>query len=823
MRTIYEILCGIIFVLLNITLVSVVYYYNRHPIKKYGGKKLKPEELSKVIAKEIGNQPQFYTYQQKDTGKYSVYVLSHTDNLTYQEQELDYPVDFDGVPAKPMSESTFKLTYNEQGFQVPGIKQLFNCPKDYIWDKKLNKCIEKPICNYYNDKVIRLYDRYYSEIDNPSITPITILTGKNPHPRLYIRCSSLQQKPIIEGCYKENEKVDENFTDNYDSNSIIIKSPCKVYDICNNYPDGTNHAYRINNIFSQALKINQYYKCINFQSKKLNCQQGYECNELSIHNNDICKPIDDCRPNIDYYFTTNPHLFYHCLSNKRQKVCCGENGIIKLSDNSYRCKIDNQYVYYPDNNFAQESTINGFKYKLKFLKGLQKTKLSWVTFDNWFYEKFTDQFKDIPYPSLQKTPIQINNNDDDEKFTYQNTNSLRKFYENLNDIKLPSKFYYTLTEDKSEKWTLFNEKELIKSIDTIINLESKIIHLSASNLMTEITTTIKLTNYQISNNPNDFYDIKIIPKDYGLDDVDLWIIFNGNIYEYIYKTGKTILFAPSSQYYSFIGAIIDPPKKISDDNDNKIIGRAFREVEGIYYAYCIKRDNNNFIFNDTITICHTNLNDLSTNDENITYKLSIDLISLKQNNILPTQFRIDEFTWDKLYIGKYYYDEQSQKLIVWHDHLFVLKLQDFIIQKLDEKKGKEFIIDEYGQFIYNNYPTNIVDLTFKNISNENSLFKTNKKYLTALATTFSYYNYNYEKPVVHWSSYIPINPACFQITQQKIDSLDDSSPDKKLYQENSILKYLNIEYPKVKNSTKIQTLLNIILLNQLTLTLDDDN
>ncbi|XP_044576946.1 uncharacterized protein LOC123260079 [Cotesia glomerata] len=500
MRTIYEIICGIIFVLLNITLVTVVYYYNRHPIKKYRGKKLKPEELSKVIAKEIGNQPQFYTYQKKDTGKYSVYMLSHTDNLTYEEQELNHPVDFNGVPAKPMLESTFKLTYVEEGFKVPGIKQLFRCPKNYKWDIKLNKCIEKPICDYYNDSVKRLYDRYYSEIDNPSITQITILTGKNPHPRLYIRCSSLQQKPIIETCHKENEHVDKNafkdVTNNNNNNSII--KPCKVYDICKNYPQGTRHAYRINNIFSQALKTNQYYKCNGTVSEIFDCQEGYECNELSIHNNDICKPLDDCRPNIDYYFTTNPHSFYHCLSNKRQMVCCGENGIIKLSDNSYQCKIDDKYVYYSDNNVAQEATINGFTYKSELTKGLQKTKLSLVPFDDWFYDKFPQLFENIPYPSLPTTLIKINEND--KEFTYQNIDSIRKFYENLNDIKLPTKFHYTLTKDNTEKWTLIDEKELLNDI---IDFNSKIIHLSASNLMTEISSTIKSPPDSHHNNDDD--------------------------------------------------------------------------------------------------------------------------------------------------------------------------------------------------------------------------------------------------------------------------------------------------------------------------------
>ncbi|XP_057329423.1 uncharacterized protein LOC130670185 [Microplitis mediator] len=845
MRTAYEIISAIIFVLINVALVSVVFYFNQHPSKKYGNKKLSPGELAEAIARDINRQPEYYTYEKKANGKYRVFKInryskSHTsiNNLTatfnYKEEpESINPVDFDGNKSIPMIKKNFAIKHKSDGFELPGVEKRFKCPNNYNWDQKTSTCIEKPLCDKYDDSLLELVDRYYSEIDNPSITPVTELTGENRHPRLYIRCSSKDGKPIIESCTVENEKID--FTILNSNTHKKNETPCKVYDVCKYFPNDTRHHYTINYNYDDALKMNHYYKCQNGKSVKHKCPDNYEFNEKYFDNNNVCIPKNHCRSDTDYYFTTTPSSFSICSSNKKIDKSCEGVGIIKLTNNTYQCKID-KYVNHTE---FSDHKYNGFKYKSKSYIGYKKYQLHETVFDNWFSIKFKKIWEDIEENEIKENNNKIKKltlpltpiNDDDKLFKYKNEK--RTDYENLHDMIIPTKFYFST---KIDKWTLFDKSTLITDIHTYSMLdEFKIVRISASNLFDEVYCKINskqyLKNKESKSTSIDHFQVQLDPSKFHLQKTDeFWIIINAKIYHYKFISDKdnsknTTVLGPSRDYYSFIDKYILKPTKITPD---AIIASALREVDGIHYAYCIKYDNY-FIVNkpkkiNNKLICHTDLMNLQDNDKQLIKidQLQLGLSNLKLTHIIPSDFPENEFLWNELYVGKYYYDQDEKQLIIWHNHLFVLKLKDKISKVLNKEIEKKRLKIENGKFEYDNFPTNVIDIVYENVKKNNSSGDINKR-LTALTTTFSYYKMNYKKPVVHWLSYIPLHPNLLEPESPSDTTTDDSTSKGDATKDDTtkddITNHIDIIYPELDKSTIKETLKKIINLEQFTLNL----
>nr|AYH52234.1 putative per os infectivity factor PIF8 [Microplitis mediator] len=821
MRTAYEIISAIIFVLINAALVSVVFYFNQHPSKKYGNKKLSPEQLAEAIARDIKEQPEYYTYEKKANGKYSVfkinrYVRSEKSKnnpkatFTYKEEpEYDYPVDFDGNTSTPMIKENFAITHESDGFKIPGVKQPFKCPNNYNWDEEKSTCIEKPLCDKYDDSLLEILDRYYTEIDNPSITPVTELTGVNRHPRLYIKCSSKDKKPIIQSCTEENEKIDFSVL-----NSNSKENPCKVYDVCRYLPDETRHHYTINYNYDDALKMNHYYQCYKKVSVKHKCPDNYEFNEKYFDNNNVCIPKNHCRSDTDYYFTTTPNSYSICLSNKKIDKSCAGVGIIKLTNNTYQCKsIDyNNHTEYSPNIY------NGFKYNSKSNIGYKKFKLRETVFDNWFHDKFPKIWDNIKDKNLYLPSTPIEND-----IVFQYRNEKRMNYENSNDMLIPTKFYFSTEIDK---WTLFDESKLNFIIETYHMLDTfKPVRISVSNLFNEVNCKINSKKYLYNKKYNptsiDHFQVEIDPSRYHFDDTikEFWIIINAQIYHYIFNktqdnSKNTTVLGSSKNYYSFIEISLLQPTKIMP---NTIIASALKKVEGIHYAYCIKYDNYFTVnkspeINNKI-ICHKDLKNLIDKEQQpVTIsQLELDLNKLKlTDKILPIDFPDKEFIWEKLYVGKYYYDKDKKQLIIWHNHLFVLKLKDSISNVLDNEINEKRLEIENGEFKYNNFPTNVIDIVYNNkLTNSKD---SAPKHLTALTTTFSYYKINYKKPVVHWLSYIPVHPELLE--PEKPTDKNDNNTDK-----DNITNHIDIIYPKLDASTIKENIKKIINLEEFTLNL----
>ncbi|KAG6558319.1 putative viral envelope protein VP91 [Microplitis demolitor] len=817
MRTAYEIISAIIFVLINVVLVSVVFYFNQHPSKKYRNKKLNPEELADAIFQDIKTQPEYYTYEKKANGKYRVYKINRYEKsintskptFTYKEEpEYEYPVDFDGNKSIPMNKNTFTIRHRSDGFEIPGVEKQFKCPNNYYWNKETSKCIEKPLCDKYDDSFLEIVDRYYSEIDNPSITPATELTNKRRHQRLYIKCSSKYNKPIIQSCMEVNEKIDFTIL-----NSNSKKIPCKVYDVCQDFPEGTCHHYTINYNYDDALKVNHYYQCNNKVSVKHKCPHNYEFNEKYFDNNNVCIPKNHCRNDTDYYFTTSPNSYSICLSNKKIDKSCDGLGIIKLTNSTYQCKINKYLSYTEYSNYE----FNGFTYNAKSYIGYKKYPLRNMVFDNWFHERFPNIWKIIENKHIKLPSTPINN---DKLFKYNNMK--KNYYENSNDMLIPTKFYFST---QINKWTLFDESKLINDINVYKMLNKfKPVRISVSNLFDQVYCKLdseKYLNHMKSKSSKtgstDYFRVELERSKFNLTKVEeFWIIINANIYHYKFISDtdnniNTTKLGPSKDYYSFIETSILQPVKI---NPVEIIASALREVEGMHYAYCIKHDNY-FTVNKSSKIknkiiCHTDLMTLLEKDKDV---ITIDILKLNLNNlksinnILPSDFPENEFSWDKLYVGKYYYDENKKQLIIWHNHLFVLQLKDNISKVLKNEIDTKKLKIENGKFEYNNFPTNVIDIVYTNVKNNNLYYHTNK-HLTALTTTFSYYKINYEKPVVHWLSYIPLHPELFK----------SGEPSDKI-EKGDIIDHIDIIYPKLDESTKRENLKNIINLEPFTLNL----
>ncbi|KAG8362561.1 vp91 [Fopius arisanus] len=295
------------------------------------------EVLAKKILLAKPSAQSFCMGYDKVSGKYKNITMDRGKVKINNETK---PVDFSLI--RTSFAELGKIKWQSNGFKIVGFKNVtFYCPDGYEGEN----CNLKPLCQHTDDgKFKALTFTNFNGLalykNNFHIKQLrrrrSKRAGHSKHPRIRIHC-------MKDGNY-ELEACPTNKILGEDLN-------CHSYDICEEKNNGFRHKSPIEDNDTK-LELTSYYECYNGESKVKYCPPYTQYNEL----NNACVAVSSCEENGTLPIEGNNNQYIYC-KNKMAKVIDCDQGVIKISDTEYACKI------FECKEQDLESTTEYLKYK----------------------------------------------------------------------------------------------------------------------------------------------------------------------------------------------------------------------------------------------------------------------------------------------------------------------------------------------------------------------------------------------------------------------------------------------------------------------------
>lgn len=278
-----------------------------------------------------------FTYARKSDGTFINYYADYDEaqGFTLTVKNETQPVMSNGkLYSEDLEHGT--LTFTNVGFFVQGVFNEFSCNDKILFKDSSGNCKIRPICEHPNTySGINIY-QYEEYINKPNVAHKfnrTIPLDYNDelyHKKLYAKCDELATPTIL--LCNDNEMYDE---------SVTMSRPCKMFDICQNYPNNYIHNKQIDP--SVVLFNNQFYMCLNKQSQLKTC----ESNCVFSANTKSCIAPNECTLKPDgYQIKVDNHNYVVCNGGVPEKMFCAY-GIIEYKDECICIspKCNQEWVY----------------------------------------------------------------------------------------------------------------------------------------------------------------------------------------------------------------------------------------------------------------------------------------------------------------------------------------------------------------------------------------------------------------------------------------------------------------------------------------------
>lgn len=279
------------------------------------------------------------------------------ENGQIKTQTNPYPVKSDGQYY--IIKEHGDIEEYDDGFKITGMDLInFKCPNGYtgytcklqdLCDENDRPGTLKPL-SYLQFNALQLYrnDNAIKKID----TRLFEAETQQPiyHPRLRIKCLGQLHDDNVNNNDNDESANDGNNQNNTNTNkyghfelqacpenSLLDEHlQCRIYDVCQDSPDGYKHNYQINTATEMPLKPNEYYICQNKESKKMTCS----INTIFSNITKGCISQSICvGRNEDTIRLNDDKSYIQCKNDIGLRIVCGNRGIITLDNGKLACNV----------------------------------------------------------------------------------------------------------------------------------------------------------------------------------------------------------------------------------------------------------------------------------------------------------------------------------------------------------------------------------------------------------------------------------------------------------------------------------------------------